>query len=126
MAGSNELASVSRVDALVGHRGRTSKPCPAAWGRRSVTEGDNIMADLEFGPVELVLAAFEGDTPKGGVLEPILDLGAAGPVRLLDLVYVTRSDEGEIDWVELDESGIELGGIDLAANGVASAEDLAE
>ena len=32
------------------------------------------MTDLEFGPVELVLAAFEGDTPKAGVLEAILDL----------------------------------------------------
>jgi hypothetical protein len=84
------------------------------------------MTDLEFGPVELVLAAFEGDTPKAGVLEAILDLADAGTVRLLDLVYVTRSDEGVIDWVELDEAGIELGEIDLAASGLASHEDLEE
>ena len=84
------------------------------------------MTDLEFGPVELVLAAFEGDTPKAGVLEAILDLADAGTVRLLDLVYVTRSDEGVIDWVEVDEAGIELGEIDLAASGLASHEDLEE
>ena len=84
------------------------------------------MTDLEFGPVELVLAAFEGDTPKAGVLEAILDLADAGTVRLLDLVYVTRSDDGVIDWVELDEAGIELGEIDLAASGLASHEDLEE
>ena len=52
------------------------------------------MTDLEFGPVELVLAAFEGDRPKAGVLDAILDLADAGTVRLLDLVYVTRSDDG--------------------------------
>ena len=73
-----------------------------------------------------MLAAFEGDTPKAGVLEAILDLADAGTVRLLDLVYVTRSDDGVIDWVELDEAGIELGEIDLAASGLASHEDLEE
>jgi Family of unknown function (DUF6325) len=84
------------------------------------------MTDLEFGPVELVLAAFEGDRPKAGVLDAILDLADAGTVRLLDLVYVTRADTGEIDWVELDEAGIEIGEIDLAASGLASHEDLQE
>ena len=84
------------------------------------------MTDLEFGPVELVLAAFEGDRPKAGVLDAILDLADAGTVRLLDLVYVTRTETGEIDWIELDEAGIEIGEIDLAASGIASHEDLEE
>ena len=84
------------------------------------------MTDLEFGPVELVLAAFEGDRPKAGVLDAILDLADAGTVRLLDLVYVTRAETGEIEWIELDEAGIELGEIDLAASGLASHEDLEE
>ncbi len=84
------------------------------------------MTDLEFGPVELVLAAFEGDRPKAGVLDAILDLAEAGTVRLLDLVYVTRAETGEIEWIELDEAGIEIGEIDLAASGIASHEDLEE
>ena len=84
------------------------------------------MTDLEFGPVELVLAAFEGDRPKAGVLDAILDLAHAGTVRLLDLVYVTRAETGEIDWIEQDEAGIEIGEIDLAASGIASHEDLEE
>lgn len=84
------------------------------------------MTDLEFGPVELVLAAFDGDRPKAGVLDAIIDLAGAGTVRLLDLVYVTRSEEGEIDWVELDETGIEIGEIELMASGLASHEDLEE
>ena len=84
------------------------------------------MTDLEFGPVELVLAAFEGDRPKAGVLDAILDLADAGTVRLLDLVYVTRSAEGEIDWIEIDDAGIEIGELDLAATGIASHEDLEE
>ena len=84
------------------------------------------MTDLEFGPVELVLAAFEGDRPKAGVLDAILDLADAGTVRLLDLVYVTRAETGEIEWIELDEAGIEIGEMDLAASGIASHEDLEE
>ena len=66
------------------------------------------------------------DRPKAGVLDAILDLADAGTVRLLDLVYVTRAETGEIDWIELDEAGIEIGEIDLAASGIASHEDLEE
>jgi hypothetical protein len=84
------------------------------------------MTDLEFGPVELVLAAFEGDRPNVGVIEAVLALADAGTIRLLDLVQVSRSASGEIDYLELDESGLELGELDLAASGLASHEDVTE
>ncbi|MET0974424.1 MAG: DUF6325 family protein [Leifsonia sp.] len=84
------------------------------------------MTDLEFGPVELVLAAFDGDSPSAGVIEAVLDLADAGTIRLLDLVQVSRSETGEIDYIEIDDAGIEIGEIELAASGIASGQDLDE
>lgn len=82
------------------------------------------MQDLEFGPVEFVLAAFEGDRPDAGVIDAIASLVEAGTVRLIDLVHVSRDDDGVIRFVEIDEAGIGLGEIDLAAAGLASHEDV--
>ncbi len=84
------------------------------------------MSDLEYGPVELVLAAFEGDRPNVGVIEAVLSLADTGTVRLLDLVQVSRSDDGVISYLELDETGIEVGDLNLAMSGLASQEDLSE
>ena len=80
------------------------------------------MEDLEFGPVELVLAAYEGDAPDAGVIEAVLELVEAGTVRLLDLVHVARTEDG-VEFLELDESGIAFGEIELAGKGLAGEED---
>jgi hypothetical protein len=82
------------------------------------------MTDLQYGPVELLLAAIDGDTPDPGVMEAILELDQAGTVRVLDLVYVTRTLEGDIDILEIDQTGITFAEIDLPAKGLASEEDV--
>ena len=82
------------------------------------------MADLEFGPVEFVLAAFSGDEPDPGVIEAITELVEAGTVRIIDLLHVSKSDDGVIRFAEIDEAGIEIGEIDLAAAGLAAEEDV--
>lgn len=84
------------------------------------------MEDLEFGPVELVLAAYVGDRPDPEIMDAIASLVEAGTVRLIDLVHVTRDDDGGVRYLEVDESSIEVGRIDLAAGGLASQEDIDE
>lgn len=82
------------------------------------------MDDLKFGPVELVLAAFAGDEPDPEVIAAIAQLVSAGTVRLIDLVHVSRDKDGSIRWVEIDEAGIALGTIELAAAGLVTHEDV--
>lgn len=84
------------------------------------------MSDLEFGPVELVLAAYEGDRPDSGVIDAVLSLVDAGTVRLLDMVQVSCSEAGQLSFLEVDEAGIAIGDIDLALSGIASDEDVNE
>ena len=84
------------------------------------------MEDLEYGPVELVLAGFTGEQPSAGVLDALAELAEAGTIRVIDLVHVTRDEDGVVSFVELDESGIDIGVVDLVAGGLASQEDVVE
>jgi uncharacterized membrane protein len=84
------------------------------------------MDDLEYGPVELILAAFEGDEPDPGVFDALAELAEAGTIRVIDLVHVSRSADGEVTYREVDESGIRNGAVDLVAGGLASHEDVTE
>ncbi|HET8895782.1 MAG TPA: DUF6325 family protein [Protaetiibacter sp.] len=84
------------------------------------------MEDLEYGPVELLLAGFTGDKPSTGVLDALADLSDAGTIRVIDLVHVTRDENGLVTFAEINESGIEVGAIDLVAGGLASEDDVAE
>lgn len=84
------------------------------------------MTDLEYGPVELVLAEFDGELPDPGVIEAIGALIDAGTVRLLDLVLVARDEDGTVNYLELDDAGIEFGELNLVADGIAGDEDVQE
>ena len=84
------------------------------------------MSDFEFGPVELILAGFDGDQPNLGVISAVMDLVDAGTVRLLDLVFVSRSETGELNSMEIEEAPDSLGlsAMELSAGGLAATEDL--
>lgn len=84
------------------------------------------MRDLEFGPVELILAGFDGDQPNAGVIGAVMDLVDAGTVRVLDLVFVARSPTGELSSLEIEDAPDAFGftGVELAASGLAAADDL--
>ncbi|WP_439591056.1 DUF6325 family protein [Microbacterium sp.] len=86
------------------------------------------MAEFRYGPVELYLVGFEGDRPDPGVLGALADLVEGRLFRLLDLVIVSKSDDGDIDIVEIEDGDIVegLGDIELAELGIAGEEDIIE
>ncbi len=84
------------------------------------------MADYEFGPVEMILAAFDGDSPSPEVIDAVLSLDDVGTIRVLDLLEVSRSADGELTILEIDAFAPDPGAIDLPASGLASEEDVAE
>ena len=58
------------------------------------------MTTFDYGPVEFYAIGFDGDHPGPGVLKAIDDLVKSGTVNLLDLVFVRRSEDGELDIIE--------------------------
>jgi hypothetical protein len=82
------------------------------------------MTTFDYGPIEFYAIGFDGDRPGPAVLQAIDDLVAAGTVNLLDLVFATRSPEGELTVVELSDTvdDGDVPALDLA--GLAGAEDI--
>jgi len=81
------------------------------------------MTDFDYGPIEFYAIGFEGDRPGPGVLQAIDDLVAEGTVNVLDLVFVRRSPEGELEILELSDT-IESDVPTLDLEGLAGEEDI--
>lgn len=86
------------------------------------------MTEFRHGPVELVLVGFEGDRPDPRTIEAIVELIEGGLVRLLDFVIVSKSDDGEVSVVEIedDSEAYGFGTVELDAVGIAGDEDVDE
>jgi hypothetical protein len=86
------------------------------------------VAQFTFGPVEFYLVGLEGDRPSPGVIDALGELIDAGTVRLLDFVVISKSDEGDVTVVEIEDQSEEygFGGIEFGAIGLAGDEDIEE
>lgn len=82
------------------------------------------MTEFRYGPVELYLVGFEGERPSADTMGALGALLESGLVRLLDFVLVSKSLEGDIEIIEIeDENELEF---ELAEVGITSDEDIAE
>ena len=86
------------------------------------------MADFRFGPVEMYLVGFEGERPDPATLGALTDLLSSGLVRLLDFVLVAKSEDGDLEVIEVDAEAdaLGLGGVEIHASGIAGGEDIDE
>ena len=86
------------------------------------------MATSTFGPVEIVAIAFPADRIPADVQTSVLEVLAAGTVTLLDLAVVRRSEDGDVELLEVTDLGDELEITDVALTGagLAGEEDLDE
>ncbi len=57
--------------------------------------------DEALGPVELAVIGFPGSQFSGEIAPAMADLVANGTVSILDLVFITRDDDGTVAGFEL-------------------------
>src|SRR5690606_18672345 len=95
-------------------------------GRPATAREGHIVAQFTYGPVEFYLFALDGEKPAPGVVEALRDLVEKGIVRLLDLILVTKAENGDLTVVEIDENPEDHGfeGVEFAAIGLAGDEDI--
>ena len=86
------------------------------------------MTEFEYGPVDLYLVGFEGDRPSPGVLEAIAELIEGGEIRLLDLLVISRHEDGAVYVTEFEDVSEEygFGTVELEAVGLVADEDAKE
>lgn len=68
-----------------------------------MSEAASDPATVPFGPVQMLVIAFEGNSFKGAILPELRRLHDAGIVRLIDLLVVSKTDEGELNRLQVSD-----------------------
>ena len=82
----------------------------------------------EIGPVDYMIVAFPGNQFKGEIAPALADLVDAGTIRIIDIAFVGKNEEGETASFELTEldpevqAGLDRAGIEVT--GLFNEEDL--
>lgn len=79
------------------------------------------------GPVEIAVIAFPGSQFNAAVAPALADLVDAGTVSILDVVVVTRTQEGEVVALEITDLEVDpFADVDGEVTGILSEEDAIE
>jgi hypothetical protein len=83
--------------------------------------------DIEMGPIDYVLVEWPGKQPEGEIAPHLIDLVDRGLIRILDLAFLAKGDDGSIMALELADIGgevTELAVFEGASSGLLDSEDL--
>jgi hypothetical protein len=81
----------------------------------------------DMGPVDYVVLEWPGRQPKGDVAPMIVDLAERGIIRVLDVAFMVKNEDGTVESIELGE--LEDGGFgefEGASSGLIGRDDLEE
>jgi len=83
----------------------------------------------EMGPIDYILVEWTGRQPTGEAIPHLIDLVDRGLIRLLDLAFIAKAEDGSIAGVEIADLGdavAEFAVFEGAASGLLSDEDIDE
>jgi len=90
---------------------------------------DDLTGLEETGPIDYLVVAFPHAKLTGEAFPLLVDLVYLNPIRILDLVFIQKDDDGSVSALELKQ--LEDGGADLTvfegvSSGLLGEDDLAE
>jgi hypothetical protein len=84
----------------------------------------------EMGPIDYLIMEWPGDTPVTGEVMPrLLDLVDRGVIRILDLAFIVKDEDGTVttmDFVEQAQADAGLAAFEGASSGLIGQDDLEE
>jgi uncharacterized membrane protein len=83
----------------------------------------------EMGPIDYLLVEWPGKQPNGEVAPQLVDLVDRGLIRILDLVFVAKDEDGSVAAIELADLGGEVAELAIfegASSGLLGDDDVAE
>ena len=83
----------------------------------------------EMGPVDYVLVEWSGKQPTGEALPHLVDLVEGGIIRILDMAFITKDEDGTVAGVEIADLGDRIKEVSIfegASSGILSEEDTQE
>jgi hypothetical protein len=63
---------------------------------------------MAIGPVEYMVVAFPGNKFKGEIIPALRELVESGTIRIIDLAFVHKDENGDVVAVELEDEGSEI------------------
>ena len=96
-------------------------------GRRPLRRGVALTKEeaTEYGPIQIIVIGFENPDPRGEILAEVARLRNLEVIRLVDLVVVAKSDDGDLTQVRVSDltagQAAELGAIAGALVGFGAA-----
>lgn len=84
---------------------------------------------VEMGPIDYILVEWPGRQPNGEVAPYLVDLVERGLIRILDLSFIAKDEDGTVAGIELADLGDGAGELTLfegASSGLISDEDIGE
>ena len=88
--------------------------------------GDDLS---EMGPIDYLLVEWPGRQPNGEVAPHLVDLVDRGLVRILDLSFIVKAEDGSVAGLELADLGDDVAGLAVfegASSGLLSDDDINE
>jgi hypothetical protein len=83
----------------------------------------------EMGPVDFLVVEWPGRQPTGEAAPYLVDLVERGIIRVLDLTFITKDEDGNVAGIEIDEVAEqveEMRVFEGASSGLLSDDDTAE
>ena len=84
---------------------------------------------VEMGPIDYILVEWPGRQPNGEVAPYLVDLVERGLIRILDLSFIAKDEDGSVAGIELADLGDgagELTAFEGASSGLISDDDIGE
>jgi hypothetical protein len=94
-------------------------------------KGVRLTADefSEMGPIDYLLIEWPGRQPTGEVAPHVIDLVDRGLIRILDLAFIAKAEDGSVAALEISDLGSEVAAFaafEGAPSGLLSDEDTSE
>jgi hypothetical protein len=83
----------------------------------------------EMGPIDYIVVEWPGRQPTGEAAPHLVDLVERGIIRILDLAFITKAEDGSVAGLEISELGKEVEELKVfegASSALLSDEDHAE
>jgi Family of unknown function (DUF6325) len=84
---------------------------------------------IEMGPIDYLLVEWPGRQPNGEAAPYLVDLVERGLIRILDLAFIAKGEDGSVAGLELADLGdgaAELSVFEGASSGLLSDDDIGE
>ena len=83
----------------------------------------------EMGPIDYIVVEWPGRQPTGEAVPHLVDLVERGIIRILDLAFIAKAEDGSVAGLEISELGDEVEELKVfegASSGLLSDEDTEE